>query len=85
MKKTFVWFGLYLVMLIGLDSLVMRADSTMDAIAALNILTCAATFSYAFYFKDKILKKPAPMLSFYLLLLLFVLVCYPVAAYVLFR
>lgn len=80
MKRVFLWFALYLALFIGLAGVVLRADSEIDVVVALNLLTCAATFAYTVCFRNRIVKRPDSMLSFVLLWLLFVLVCCPIAA-----
>ena len=85
MKSVFMWFGVYLVLFIGLACMVLHADSELDVLVALNMLTCAGTFAYTFCFRERIAKEPKFMLSVFLLLLLFIFASCPFAAYVLCR
>ena len=85
MKKVLLWFGVYLVLFAGMASVVLHADSMMDVIIALNLLTCAATFAYTFCLRERIAMKPHSMLSFVLIWLLLVIVSCPFAAFILCR
>lgn len=79
MKRALLWFTAYLALFIGLAGVVLRADSEIDVVVALNLLTCAATFAYTVCFRNRIARRPDSMLSFFFLWLLSVLVCYPIA------
>ena len=83
MKKVFLWFGVYVALFVGLASVVLHADSMIDVIVALNLLTCVVTFAYTFFFRERIAKKPDSMLSFVLIWLLLVIVSCPFAAFIL--
>lgn len=85
MKNVFLWLGVYLGLFTSSACVVLRADSMMDVIVALNLLTCAVTFAYTFCLRGRIEKRPDSMLSFVLLWLLFVIVCCPLAASIIFK
>ena len=85
MKNVFLWLSAYLGLFTSSSCVVLRADSMMDVIVALNLLTCAVTFAYTFCLRGRIEKRPDSMLSFVLLWLLFVIVCCPLAASVIFK
>ncbi|MBO7482961.1 MAG: hypothetical protein J6U17_03640 [Kiritimatiellae bacterium] len=80
MKNVFLWLGVYLGLFASSACLVLHADSMMDVIVALNLLTCTVTFAYTFCLRGRIEKRPDSMLSFVLLWLLFVIVCCPFVA-----
>ena len=83
MKKVFAWFGIYMVLFIGIAGIVLHADSELDLLVALNALTCAGTFAYTFGFRERIAKEPkSKLFIFYSILLLFVFVCCPFAAFI---